>query len=471
MNNKIYSLDEALNLDEKTYHKLYRKHINSGLYSIYKILGFSQMDIENAKGLEIKLKNGKTILDFTSGIGVLGLGHNHKKIIKAEKKCQELKIIDVQKFGINKMQAALAYNLSKLLPDPLDTSFFSVSGAEAVEAGIKLITRAQPKNKKYFISFNEDYHGKTHGALAFTNSENFSKGFHIGINKENVIIVEPGDIESLKSVIKKHTTKNFNNIAGLIIEPIQGQSLGLLPKGYLKKTVELCNNNDILVLIDEIKVGMGRTGKLFSFLDENVVPDVVTISKALGGGKRAIGVMVTNSKLSKLAYGKKKDSALHSTTFSGLGTSCAVAIETLNIISNPDFLKNVEEKGNYLNLKLTEIKNKYPEIIKSIIGKGLYIGINFNFIPYENKMNKLKIPFLKDIKVALMGSIVRSLYRDYNILTHFTPPEPSMLVLMPPLIISNQEIDKFIYSLDNLLAKGLINLFSKFLINNTKELL
>ena len=464
---KGLSLKQILDLNEKEIHKHYRKHVNPGLFSIYKILGFNQMDIESSKGLEIKLKNGKTILDFTSGIGVLALGHNHPSIIKVEKKCHELNLIDIQKFGINRMQAGLAYNLAKILPNPLDTSFFTVSGSEAVEAGIKLITRVQPSSKNKFITFKDDYHGKTHGALSFTDSENFASGFHIGINRENIIMINPGDINVLKDTIKN----NINKIAGLVIEPIQGQSLGIHPKGYLKKVLNLCKKNNILTLVDEVKVGMGRTGRLFSFMEQEIVPDVVVVSKALGGGKRAIGAMVTSSKLSKLAYGKKKDSTLHSTTFGGLGTSCAVAIETLNIISEKNFLKRVNENGEFFIKKILDLKLKYPSMISDVIGKGLFIGITFNFVPFEKNVKGVNIPFINDIKVVFMGSILRYLYRKHNLLTHFTPPRPDMLVIMPPLTINKTEILYFIRSIDEMLSLGLTKLFSKFLIGNIKELI
>ena len=142
-----------------------------------------------------------------------------------------MKLIDVQKFGVNKLQAVLAYNISTIMPDPLDTSFFTVSGAEAVEAGIKLITRVQPKNKTKFITFHEDYHGKTHGALSFTRSENFASGFHVGIPEKNIITINPGKISELKEAIKT----NKNSIAAMIIEPIQGQVLESIPRATLKK--------------------------------------------------------------------------------------------------------------------------------------------------------------------------------------------------------------------------------------------
>jgi len=471
MSKKTLSLSESFKLTEKEYQHLYRKHINPGLLSIYKILGFTKMNIESAQGLEMKMQNGKTVLDFTSGLGVLGLGHNHPKIIKAEQLCHQLLSIDVQKFGINRLQSVLAYNISQVLPQPLDTSFFTVSGAEAVEAGIKLITRAQPDYKEYFITFNEDYHGKTHGALSFTDSENFASGFHTGIPRENIIVVEPGNIEALKNAIQSKTFEtNKNSIAAVIMEPIQGQTLNIHPKGYLEEAASLCKENDILILMDEIKVGMGRTGKLFAFFEEKLVPDILTISKALGGGKRAIGVMVTSAKLSKKAYGKRKDSALHSTTFGGLGSSCAVAIESLNIISDQNFLENVEKKGSYFLNKLHELKNKYPKNIQEIVGKGLYLGIIFNFNPYEKSLKKIRIPFINDMRVALMGSIVRCLYRKYGLLTHFTPPKPNMLVIMPPLIIEKEQIDYFIDSVDSILKIGFLRLFGKFVIDNAKSL-
>ena len=206
MNENKISLTEAFELSEKQYQKLYRKHINPGLLSIYKILGFSSMDIESANGLEICLKDGKKVLDFTSGIGVLALGHNHPRIIDAEKLCHQTNNIDVQKFGINRLQSVLAHNISAVLPDPLDTSFFTVSGAEAIEAGIKLISRAQPDYKKYYITFRDDYHGKTHGALSFTDSENFE------IADENYKIPTTDILQKKAEEIYKVALLNRNDI-------------------------------------------------------------------------------------------------------------------------------------------------------------------------------------------------------------------------------------------------------------------
>ena len=162
---------------------------------------------------------------------------------------------------------------------------------------------------------------------------------------------------------------------------------------------------------------------------------------------------------------------MHSTTFGGLGESCAVAIESLNIISDQKFLDNVQEQGSYFLERLQKLKEKYPKHIQKIVGKGLYLGIIFNFSPYEKSLKILRIPFINDMRVALMGSIVRCLYRNYGLITHFTPPRPNMLVIMPPLIVEKEQIDYFIESVDKTIKLGFARLFGKFVVGNTKNLM
>ena len=201
---KILSFEESLNLPHKQTLSYYRNHVNKGLASAFRILGLNILDIKSAQGCTLELSNGDKILDLTSGIGVLALGHNHPKIIEVERKFQDLNIVDTQKFGPNKLQAALAYNLSQILPEDLEVTFFAISGAEAVEAAIKLSTMAKGSEGKYFISANESYHGKTLGALSVTDTENFSDGFLLGLPKENTIKIPFNDIQSYKEIISKH---------------------------------------------------------------------------------------------------------------------------------------------------------------------------------------------------------------------------------------------------------------------------
>lgn len=461
MNKQMLSLEDAYNLDKKSADKLYRNHVNPALFAIYKILGLAEMDIVSAEGCEILLRDGRKILDFTSAIGVLGLGHNHPRIIAAERFCHDHKVIDAMKVAPSKLQAALAYNLSCLLPKPLEVAFFTVSGAEAVEAALKLAEKAQGPSKRKFITMSDSYHGKTHGTLAITKSENFGEGFLYGIPQENVIELPFGDLESLKA-----TLKNSNDIIAVIIEPVQGQNVKCAPKGFLKTLTEVCRAAGVISIFDEVKVGMGRMGTFCAFMEDDTVPDIVTISKCLGGGKRAIGAMVTSQRLFKKAYGKKKNAATHTTTFGGLGESCAVAIEALNIVGKPEFLEQVQSKGNYLRNCLEDLKNKYPAQIQSIQGRGLFLGVEFDFGPLLRDTKSHRIPFLKSFEVILIGGIIRELYRKHNILCHFSASDPSILHVMPPLIVTKEQMDKFVVALENVLRDGFLAMGRRFVWRN-----
>lgn len=453
----MIKLEQVNSLSHKETNKLFRNYVNTPLSAIFKMLGLENFDYTHAKGSYIYLKNGNKILDYTSSCGALNLGHNHPEIKKAQEFCLNQDTLDMLKFGNNKLQGVLAYNLSTLLPSDLDTSFFAVSGAEANEAALKLAKRAQSKNKKYYIRTTGSFHGKTHGILPLTESENFNTGFHVGISPDSVLTIPFNDLKALKEVIQKYS----NEILAIIVEPIQGQEIIVPDNNYLSQLVNICKENDILTIFDEVKVGLGRTGTTFAFEGYNCVPDILTLSKSLGGGTRAISAMVTSAKLYKKAYGKKMDSTLHSSTFSGIGSSCAVAIKTLEVISDDIFKKELKDKCTYLLNRLNTLSEKHPNKIEAIVGKGMYYGMQFKF---PSKIAKqINLPYSKSLEIAFMGSVVRELFIRYNILTFFTGAAPNLLHIMPPLTTTKEEIDYFVESMDQLLEKNYLSLFHKFL--------
>ncbi len=467
----LLSLNAALQLRPQEVNQYYRTHVNPKLLSIYKILGLDMLDVDYAEGVEVYLLDGRTLLDFTSSMGVLSLGHNHPRILAAERVCHEKKVIDVLKIAPHKLQAALAFNLAQLLPDSLKVAFFAVSGAEAVEAAMKLCERVQGHAKTKFITTTGSFHGKTHGALSLTTSGNLQDGFLLGVPKEQIIEIPFDDVKALEeSIVNNQARRGGNSIIALIVEPIQGQGVVVPKTGYLKAIVEICRQNNILVIFDEIKVGMFRAGTFCAFQHEDITPDVITLSKALGGGKRAISAMITTDKLFKRAYGKREDSNLHSTTFGGFGESCAVAIESLNVMVEEDFSSQVKEKGDYLFKKLLELKEKYPKVIKEISGRGLFLGLKFNFSKeiFENKFGIANFGILETVDKVLISSVMRELYESYNILTHFIPPDLSTLHIMPPLIVSYSQLDVFVRAIEGIVSQGLVKLVRKFMKNNLK---
>lgn len=468
MKEKLLTLDESLDLEKDQANELYRKHVNAGLLGIYKLLGVEDItDAVSAEGVYIKLKDGRELLDFTSAIGILALGHNHPQIIAAEQKCLDQKILNAIKLAPHKLQSALAYNLAQLLPDPLSVSFFTTSGAEAVEAAMKLCERAQGTKRKKFITTGNSYHGKTHTSLSMTRSDHFKDGFIQGIPEENVIEVPFGDIGALE----RELLKQGDEVVAILVEPIQGQGLDTPPKGYLKGVANICRKNNVLVIFDEIKTGASRCGTFCAFQDEDIVPDVVTLSKALSGGMRAIGVMVTSEDLFKKAYGKKKWSSLHTTTFGGLGITCAVAIEALNILSNPDFQRSVREKSDYLKKRLEDLQKKYPNKIISLKGRGLLQGIQFNFrnIFKESRFEIPDLPLIDTFEKVMMASLIRTLYEKYNILAHFADSNIDTLHIMPPLIVEKEHLDIFVDAIDKILEEGFISLSINFVKEVVKD--
>ncbi len=466
-NKKLLTLDESLNLEQSHANELYKKHVNAGLLGIYQILGLDKMDVDYAEGMYINLKDGRKILDFTSAIGILGLGHNHPKILEAEEKCRDKKVLNAIKIAPHKLQSALAYNLSQLLPNPLSVSFFTVSGAEAVEAAMKLCERVQGPGRRKFITTENSYHGKTHTAISMTRSGHIRDSFIQGIPEENVIQIPYGNITSLENILKEQS----DQIVAIIVEAIQGQSIETPETGYLKSVVELCHKHNLLVIFDEVKSGMSRTGTFCAFQNEDVVPDVVTISKALGGGSRAIGAMVTSENLFKKAYGKKESSGLHTTTFGGLGVSCAVAIESLNILGDSDFQNDVKDKGAYLKTKLEKLQQKYPNKIVSLKGRGLMQAIQLNFrnIFNDSKFEIPDMPLVDTFDKVMMASLIRTLYEKHDIIAHFADSNIDTLHIMPPLIVEKEHLDTFVNAIDKILEKGFIPLAFDFVKENIKD--
>lgn len=469
----LLSLEASFDLDVPTAARLYADHVNRYMLQIFDVLGLADLDVVGAKGMDIHLADGRTLLDFSTGLGVVGLGHNHPRIVAAERACHERAVLDCTKLFPHKLQAALAHNLAQLLPDPLDTSFFAVSGAEANEAAMKLAERIQtPKGKRKFLCMRGAFHGKTHGALALTTATDVHTGFLLGVPKENVVYVRYGDMEELREAIAAEAKQGGGNtIIAAIVEPIRGTACEVPPPGYLAGLADMCRANDILLICDEVKVGMGRTGKFCAFMHENIVPDIVTLAKMLGGGKRAIGAMVTSRALFDRAYGSKATCNLHSSSFGGLGETCAVAIETLNVLLDEHLIENAAELGDYFEARLEALRIKYPRTILDVRGRGLFRAVRLNFRQdgIARLVDLSRNPLFLTYQTLLIGGVVRQLYERHNILAHFQPGARDILHFMPPLIARRDQIDALIDALDAIFARGIADSTLRFIADNVKR--
>ena len=323
-----------------------------------------KISFEYGKGSYLFTNKGERYLDALSGIGVCCLGHSHKDITKVIAD-QSRKLIHVSNLFNIKNQELLANKLCKI--SKMNSAFFCNSGSEANEAAIKL-ARLHSNNKKLknakIIMFNRSWHGRTIATLSATGNDSVQKGFKPLLG--GFIKCEFNNIESVKKSIKKY------NVSAVMLETIQGEGgIRLADKKFLKELRDITIKKDILLIVDEVQTGMGRTGKWFSYQHSNIKPDIVTCAKGLGNGV-PIGACLGNKKVSKLFV-----PGSHGSTFGGNPLVCAVSSKVIDIIDKHDLCSQSEIIGDYLVSKIKE-KTKKLDIIKDVRGKGLMIGIEIN---------------------------------------------------------------------------------------------
>jgi acetylornithine/N-succinyldiaminopimelate aminotransferase len=368
------------------------------------------------QGMKLWDMDGKVYYDFLGGIAVSALGHSHPALVNAII-VQAQKFIHCSNYYYIESQAKLAQLIVE--NSCCDKVFFANSGAEANEGAIKLARlyfRKKGVPEKFeIITLEKSFHGRTLATLAATGQEKYQKNYCPLTPK--FLSVPMNDIDALENAITEYT-------CGIMLEPIQGES-GVNPANvdYIKKVRELCDKKDILLIFDEVQCGLGRTGKMFGYEHFGIEPDIFTLAKALGGGF-PIGALCA-----KEPYASAFEPGDHGSTFGGNPLACSAGLATLSTIINDKLYDNSAKMGEYFTDKLNKLKNKHP-IITEVRGKGLMIGVQLA-APIAVKLKK---KFLE--QGFLIGSVGDNIIR-----------------MLPPLIISKDDIDMYIAALDKVLDK------------------
>ena len=385
---------------------------------------FAPSEVAFSKGKGVYLydvrdpKGRVKYMDMLGGIAVNVLGHGDSKLTAAISK-QAKNMIHCSNLYYIPQKSELAYRLCNL--SFADKCFFCNSGAEANEAAIK-IARSYFYYKgieKYeIITANMSFHGRTLGTIAATGQEKFRRAFKPDM--PGFSYVPYNDIDALASAVNQNT-------AAVMLELIQGES-GVHPasREYIRQVRKLCDERGILLIIDEVQTGIGRTGRMFCYENYGITPDIMTLAKGLGGGV-PIGAMLCTK---EVAEGMKVGD--HGSTFGGNPLACAAACEVLQQIEDRDLLINAASVGEYLISELGKLREKYPTLIKSIRGMGLLIGIEFN--------EAIGAPEFKQVLMTrgfLVGSIGNSTIR-----------------LAPPLILTKLQAKTFISELSKILKEN-----------------
>ena len=356
------------------------------------------------KGSFLYSTDGNKYLDFVQGIAVNSLGHTHPKLVKAIR-AQSNKLWHVSNaFKIPEGEKLARKLVKKTFADYV---MFQNSGAEATEAAIKVARRyfysiGKP-NKNRILCIKDSFHGRTIAAIYASGSKKMTEGF--GPKVSGFDHFEFGNHESLKKKIKKNT-------AAIMIETIMGEGgIKVIPNWCLKDLRKICNKKNILLILDEVQCGIGRSGDFFAFEESKVKPDIVPIAKGIGGGFPIGAVLMSKKVASGMTAGT------HGSTFGGNPLAMAVGNSVMDIISNKKFLNNVKKISRYFILNLNKIMNDYPKVIKEIRGKGLLIGL------------KLYTDQTKFIK-KLMDNRLLTIRAAENVVR-----------ILPPLNVKKNEID------------------------------
>ncbi len=366
-----------------------------------------KISFNRGKGSFLFSNNGKKYLDFVQGIAVNSLGHAHPKLIKILNK-QSKKLWHVSNAFIIPEGEQLAKKIAK--KTFADFIMFQNSGAEATEAAIKVAKRyfysiGKP-HKNRILCIKNSFHGRTLAAIYASGSKKMTEGF--GPRVVGFDHFKFGDHKDLKKKINKNT-------AAIMVETIMGESgIKVIPDWCLKGLRRLCDKKKILLILDEVQCGIGRTGDFFAFEKSKIKPDIVPIAKGIGGGF-PIGAVLMNKKVASAMT-----SGTHGSTFGGNPLAMKVGNEVMDIISKKSFLNKVKKHSKYFHNKLIKIKQKYPKIIKEVRGRGFLIGLQV----YNDQIGFIK---------KLMDNRLLTIKASENVIR-----------ILPPLNVRKSEIDEAI---------------------------
>jgi len=384
--------------------------VTKDLEDTYEIDVYPRRDIVLVRGKKSKLydEDGREYIDCASNIGVSNIGHANEVIAKALFE-QYMKIGNCYSMFYNDVRGEFAKKLIDLAPGNLNKVFFCNSGSEAVEAAIKFVRAST--NKCRIICAIRGFHGKTMGALAATWDKEYQSPFMPML--QGFIHTPFNDFEKLVSMVDDDTS-------AVLLEIIQGEGgVRVGDKDYFKKVRKLCNEREILLIIDEVQTGFGRTGKMFACEHFDVIPDILCLAKSIAGGI-PMGAVICNDKI-------KIPKKSHTSTFGGNPVACAAALASLEFIEKESLSQKAAILGEYFLNGLKEIQNKCSRIVE-VRGMGLMIGIELNekAAPYINRLME------RGVIVLLAG--------------------PRVIRLLPPLIITKEEIDTVLKAINDVLC-------------------
>ena len=421
-------------------YALHERHLNSTLVRVQRIIGFDHV-YARAQGAYLYDLDERDYLDFLSGYSVFNIGRNHPAVQSALRDLLELDLPNMVQMDCSLLSGLLAEALLKKTPPHLDAVFFCNSGAESVEGAIKFARAATGRTG--LVSLEKAFHGLSNGALSVMGDESFREGF--GALLENCTRIKMGDLAALETLLAKR------DIAALLIEPVQGKGVHFPAGDFYQQAQRLCRAHGTLLICDEVQTGLGRTGRWWGFEHWGLEPDIITVAKSLSGGYVPVAAVITRRAIYQKTFSRLDRCVVHSSTFGRNNLAMAAGLATLQVLDDENLVERARTQGAELMRRLDALKEKHS-LIKEVRGLGLMIAIEFHE-PRELAL-KMGWKLLHKVEHELFAQmLVTSLFQKHRILTQIAGHAMDVLKILPPLIIGEREIDRFVTALDAVLTE------------------
>jgi len=419
-------------------YDLHHRHVNPTLVQVQRTIGFDKV-YTRAEGAWLFDAKGNDYLDFLSGYSAFNVGRNHPVVKQAILDVLEMDLPNMVQLDCSLLSGLLAEELLRWMPEHLDAVFFTNSGTESVEAALKFAKAAT--GRPGLVSLKGSFHGLSYGSLSLMQGSTFQEGFEPFLPQIETVGI--GDVEGLATLLRSQ------NFAALVIEPVQGKGVNYPVDDFFRQAQTLCRETGTLLICDEVQTGLGRTGKWLGCEHWNLEPDIVTLAKSLSGGFVPCGAIVTRRTIYREVFSRLDRCIVHSTTFGRNNLAMACGLATLQILKDEGLIANAAKMGDLLMDRVRELQKKHS-IIKEVRGLGLMIAIEFQ--APSSFAGRLSWNLLHKADPALYAQMIATgLLSQYRVLSQVAAHGMDVLKILPPLMIGEREVDRFVTALDGVL--------------------
>ena len=417
---------------------LYSDHVNPKFAKALRIIGFDKHYV-TARGAYLWDADNHKYLDMLAGYGAFNMGRNHPSIRAVLKDFMDADLSSLVQMETSVLCGLVARELKNRCGYGLGKVYFCSTGAEGNETAIKFVRRATGRDKLLFAS--SAFHGLTSGALALNGGEIFREKFGALLGSEKVPF---GDLPALEAALRK------GDVAAFFVEPIQGKGVNLPPVGYLGAAGRLCRKYGALFVVDEVQTGIGRTGKFLAIHhEEGIEPDIVILSKSLSGGYVPVAAVLLTDTIYTKVFSSLDRAVVHSSTFGKSNFAMAAALAALTVLDEDDLCVNAEAMGDLLGERLHALVPHY-EFMKDVRWRGLMLAIEFHR-PRSFKLRTAWTTVNSINEDLFCQAVTIPLLEDHRILTQVAGNHMTTIKLIPPLCITEADIDWFVAAFDKVM--------------------